>query len=83
LQFGADPVDGSGMDLTAAAIGFKQAQIASRVQYAVAGKVLDSQKMEGAAALKLLSAASSGVAKAGDAMVAAATGLGGAVDTYA
>jgi hypothetical protein len=34
-------------------INFKQAEMASRVQYAVAGKMLDAQKANGAAALKL------------------------------
>jgi hypothetical protein len=76
-------VDTECMDLVNAAVSFKQAEVASRVQYAVAGKILDAQAQNGAAALKLLEAASGGVAKAGDALVAAATGLGGAIDTYA
>lgn len=61
----------------------KQAQTASKIQYAVAGKILNSQRQEGAAVLKLLNAATVGPARAGDAMVAAATGLGGGIDTYA
>jgi hypothetical protein len=52
------------------------------VQYAVAAKSMDVQRMEGAAAIELLQSASSGAGKAGDAMVAAATGLGGSVDVY-
>ncbi|HEX8339289.1 MAG TPA: hypothetical protein VF624_00120 [Tepidisphaeraceae bacterium] len=64
-------------------VQFKQAQMASRVQYAVAGKILDSQKQNGAAALKLLEAASASSVKAGDSLVAAATGLGGALDVMA
>jgi len=71
------------MDLVNSVVAFKQAELASRVQFAVAGKILDAQKQNGAAALKLLQAASSGISKAGDQMVAAATGLGGAIDTYA
>jgi hypothetical protein len=69
--------------LLAGVINFKQAQMASRVQYAVAGKVLDAQKQNGAAALKLLDAASANTVKAGDALMAAATGLGGALDVTA
>jgi hypothetical protein len=65
------------------AIGMKQAETMSRVQVAVAKKVMDVDKMNGAAALQLLNAASNGVAKAGDALVASATGLGGSLDTYA
>jgi hypothetical protein len=70
------------MDITAAAIGLKSAELTSQVQVAVAKKMLDVQKLQGATALKLLQSASSGVAQAGDAMVAAATGLGGSVDAY-
>jgi hypothetical protein len=71
------------MDLVAAFTGFKQAQVLSQVQYAVAGKVLDQQKLDGNAAIKLIEAASSGVNRAGDQLVAAATGLGGALDVTA
>jgi hypothetical protein len=70
------------MDLVSSAIQLKQAQIASQVQYAVAGKILDQQKQAGAGVLKLLDAAAKGPAQAGDALVAAATGLGGSIDTY-
>ena len=55
----------------------------SRVQIAVARKVMENQRMNGAAALKLLDAAANGFAAKGDALVAAATGLGGSLDTYA
>lgn len=71
------------MGLVNTAVGIKQAENMSRVQMAVAKKVMDADRMNGAAALQLLNAASSGVAKAGDALVASATGLGGAIDTYA
>jgi len=65
-----------------AAVGFTRANMMAKVQFAVAAKVLDMQKFQGAAAVKLLSAASNGVNQAGDALVAAATGLGGELDTY-
>ena len=70
-------------NLMNAAIGIKQAETMSRVQVAVAKKMMDVDKMNGAAALKLLEAASQAGVKAGDALAAAATGLGGSIDTYA
>ena len=70
-------------DLTTGIVNFQQASLASQVQYAVARKMLDSQQTQGAAIVKLIDAASHGAAQAGDQLVAAATGLGGAVDTYA
>ena len=70
-------------DLLNAAIGIKQAETMSRVQFAVAKKMMDVEKMNGAAAIKLIEAATQGGIKAGDALVAAATGLGGSVDAYA
>lgn len=71
------------MGLVSGLVKMKQAATLSQIQVAVAGKVLDADRANGAAALKLLDAASSGTAKAGDALVAAATGLGGQLDTYA
>ncbi len=68
--------------LISGVVGLKSAEMASKVQYAVARKMLDNQQMQGAAALKLLQAAGTGVAQAGDELVAAATGLGGQLDTY-
>ena len=70
------------MDLTAAITNFQHAKVTGEVQMRVARKVLDMQEFQGAAVLKLLDAASSGTARAGDALVAAATGLGGEIDTY-
>ena len=69
------------MDLVSAFTGMQQANVANQVQYAVAAKSMDVQRMQGAAAIQLLQAAS-GAGKGGDAMVAAATGLGGTLDTY-
>jgi hypothetical protein len=70
------------MDLVNAVSGLQQSKVMGEVQIAVAKKVLDSQRMEGAAALKLLQAAADGASKSGDALVAAATGLGGSLDVY-
>lgn len=64
-------------------INFQQAAQMSSVQYAVARKMLDSQEMQGAAMIKLINAAANGPAKAGDSLVAAATGLGGELDVTA
>jgi hypothetical protein len=71
------------MDLVNAAVNFKQAEMLSRVQYAVARKLLDSQRQQGAAAVKLIEAAGRTATNAGDELVAAATGLGGKLDAYA
>ena len=71
------------MDLTSAISGMQQAKTMADVQMKVARKVLDNQEMQGAAAIKLINAAGNVGAQAGDSLVAAATGLGGALDTYA
>ena len=70
-------------DLVNAAVGIKQAQLASQIDIAVAKKMIDTERTNGAGMLQLLDAATQTSVHAGDAMVAAATGLGGAVDTYA
>ena len=69
------------MDLTAGIVGLKQAQVMGQVQMRVARKLLDAQQMQGAAAVKLIEAAGKVATSAGDALVAAATGLGGQLDT--
>jgi hypothetical protein len=71
------------MDLVSAFSGMQQAKLASQVQYAVAGKVLDQQRSEGADVEQLIEAATSGANRAGDQLVAAATGLGGTLDVRA
>ncbi|MGB7161167.1 MAG: putative motility protein [Tepidisphaeraceae bacterium] len=71
------------MDLTAAVVNMKQAQVMGQVQMRVAKKMLDMQEMQGAAAVQRIEAAGRIAASAGDSLVAAATGLGGAIDTYA
>ena len=70
------------MDLTTAITDFQHAKVMSDVQMRVARKVLDMQEFQGAAALKLIEAAGQTAAQAGDGLVAAATGLGGGIDTY-
>jgi hypothetical protein len=70
------------MDLTNGIVAFKQAELTSQVQYAVARKILDNQESQGAAAVKLIEAAGKTSAGAGDQLAAAATGLGAELDTY-
>ena len=71
------------MDLVTSAIDFKQASTMAKVQYAVAGKILDQQRQNGAAVVNLINAANIGVNRSGDAMTVAATGLGGSLDMHA
>lgn len=70
------------MDLVNGISDLQQSQTMGQVQMAVAKKIMDLQRMDGAAAIQLINAATQGTAKAGDELVAAATGLGGNVDTY-
>lgn len=74
---------GKTMDLTTAAVGLQQAKTMGEVQVRVAKKIMDVDRMNGDAAIKLIEAATSGVGQAGSAMVAAATGLGGSLDVQA
>ena len=71
------------MDLVSAVTNLRSAQTMGEVQVRVARKILDMEKMQGAAAIKLIEAASQGVATAGDQLVAQATGLGGLLDVRA
>jgi hypothetical protein len=71
------------MDLVSAIVGLDQAQAMSSVQIAVAKKMLDVDRSQGNAAVQLIQSADNEVNGAGDALVAAATGLGGSLDTYA
>ena len=70
------------MDLTAAITNFQQAKVMSGVQLRIARKVLEMQELQGAAVVKLIDAAGATAARAGDALVAAATGVGGEIDIY-
>jgi hypothetical protein len=72
------------MDLTPASISaYQQSQLLGQVQIAVAAKTLNIARQQGAAGLQLLQSAGQSEARGGDEMAAAATGLGGALDTYA
>jgi hypothetical protein len=71
------------LDLVSSVVGLQQAKTISDVQMAVAKKVMDNDRANGAAVLKLLQAATGGVSQAGDQLAAAATGVGGELDTYA
>jgi predicted transcriptional regulator len=71
------------MDLVSAITNFDQSAAIGSVQMAVAKKVLDMQQFQGDAAVKLIQAAEQSMNSSGDALVAAATGLGGKLDTYA
>ena len=73
---------GATMDLTTAAINFQQGKTLAAVQISVARKMMDMQELQGAAMVKLIEAAGKTAATTGDALVAAATGLGGGIDTY-
>ena len=70
------------MELATALTNLKSAQLTSEIQIRVARKMMDSQEQVGASVLKLLNAASPAVAQAGDALTAAATGLGSQIDVY-
>ncbi len=69
-------------DLTTGIIAFQQATLSSKVQFAVAKKLLQNQQFQGDAAVKLIEAAGKSAQQGGDALVAAATGLGSQIDTY-
>lgn len=71
------------MDLTSAVSSFQQAKTIAAVQMKVARKALDVQEFQGTAAVKLIEAAGRTATQAGDALAAAATGLGGNLDVYA
>jgi hypothetical protein len=71
------------MDLVNSIVNFDQANNMAKVQYAVAAKIMQTDRNEGNAAMQLVTAATNNFNQAGDAVVAAATGLGGNVDTYA
>ena len=68
------------MDLVGAFSNLQTSKSIGQVQIRVAKKILDDQKLEGAAAIKLIQAATEGVSKAGDALAAQATGIGGLLD---
>ena len=67
-------------DLTSGIVNFQQAALMSKIQFSVARKILDAQRMQGAAAIELIDAASSGASRAGDDLAVAASGLGAEID---
>jgi hypothetical protein len=71
------------MDLVGAISNLQTAQVNASVQVRVAKTILDTQRDQGDAAIKLIQAATQGVSQAGDALAARTTGLGGLLDTYA
>lgn len=70
------------MDITTSLVNLKHAQVMGQVQMRVAKKAMDLQEMQGASLVKMIDSAGQMAAKAGDALVAAATGLGGTIDMY-
>ena len=71
------------MDLISAITNFNQATSLSAIQIQVAAKMLDIDKSQGDSAVKLIQAATQNFNQAGDALVAAATGLGSQLDLHA
>jgi hypothetical protein len=71
------------MDLVSAIVGFDQAKTLSSAQVTVAAKVLDISKSQGNAAVQLIQAASQEIDQASSNLVAATTGVGGQLNTYA
>ncbi len=75
--------DKQNMDLVTAAVNMQQANLIGQVQILVARKILDAEQDQGSAAIKLIDAATSGVDQAGNALIAATSGLGGQLDVTA
>jgi hypothetical protein len=71
------------MDLVGAISNLQTSKALGEVQLRVARKILDDQKLQGAAALKLIQAADQGVGKATEAVAAQANALGGMLDVRA
>lgn len=71
------------MDLTSALSGLQQSQVLGEVQIRVARMILDNEQSQGAAAVQLIQAAETGENSAGNAAIAAVTGLGAQIDTHA
>lgn len=70
------------MDIVNAYTGMRNAAIMGQIQMAVAKKIMDTQLMQGNAAIQLIEAASNSVSQRGDQLVAAAIGLGSNIDVY-
>jgi len=61
----------------------RHAELTSRIQFAVARKLLEQQEMQGVAAVKLIQSAGETATRASDNLAAAATGLGSMMDVLA
>jgi hypothetical protein len=68
------------MDLTTAIVDFQQQALMSKIQIAVAGKVLDQEQTNGDAAVQLIQSAENGFDSSADVLSSAAIGLGGNLD---
>ena len=71
------------MDLVSAFTNLQASKAIGEVQLRAAKLMLDNQQAQGAAAIKLIEAASNGSNQAGDALAAQATGLGSLLDMKA
>lgn len=71
---------GADMDLTAALTNIQHAKTMSGLQIRVARKLMDAQKLQGSAMVRLIEATGETAARAGDVLTAAAIGLGGEID---
>jgi hypothetical protein len=69
--------------LVSGILGLRQAQVMGQVQIAVARKIMDVSRPQGAAAVQMIEAAGEVQMQTGDDLVAAATGLGGRLDIHA
>jgi hypothetical protein len=68
------------MDLVSAFSSLQTSKTMGEVQIRVAKKILDNSQLEGSSAVKLIEAATQGIAKASDALATQATGLGNLLD---
>jgi hypothetical protein len=71
------------VDLTSAIVHFKSAEVASRVQYAVAARMLKVANDQNQAVLQLLESAAQGMEAASAQVAEAASDLSTGVDVYA
>lgn len=71
------------MDLISAFSHLQAATTMTAIQYAVARKAINAQKVQGDAAIRLIEAATTNLSNAADNTVAATTGLGHQVDVAA
>lgn len=70
------------MDLTSAVVGLQQSNLMAQVQFAAARKILDTDRADGAAVVKLIDAGAGEVGQAGNSLASVATNLGSSIDVY-